>query len=60
MPVALHIGVNIGRRQYFCLVQIFGMSVCFFATLAKSAAKLKNPVKHDILMATFEQIPTDV
>jgi hypothetical protein len=31
MPVAFHIAANIGRRQYFCLVQIFGMSVCFFS-----------------------------
>jgi hypothetical protein len=58
LPGALHIGANIGWRQYFCQVQIFGMAV-FFAAHAKSAAILKNPGKHDILMATSEQIHTN-
>jgi hypothetical protein len=57
---ALHIGANIGWRQYFCLAQIFGMSVGFFAALAKSAKKLKTPGKHDILMAMSERMNTDI
>jgi hypothetical protein len=32
----------------------------FFAAIAKSAAIFKNPVKHDILMATSERIHTDI
>ncbi len=48
LPGNLHIGVNIGGCQYFCLVKIFGMSAYFFAALAKSATKLKNLGKHDI------------
>jgi hypothetical protein len=31
-----------------------------FAALAKSATKLKNPGKHDILLAMLEQIHTDI
>jgi hypothetical protein len=60
LPGALHIGANIGWRQYFCLVQIFGILVTYFSTLVKSATKLKSSGKHDILMATSEQIRTDL
>jgi hypothetical protein len=60
IPGSLHVGAKIGWRQYFCLAQIFEISMTYFSALAKSAIKLKKLGRHDILMVTSEQIHTNV
>ncbi len=60
LPDALHVGANIGLPLVLLLLRKYATAVTYFAVLAKSAMRIKNPQNHDICMPSLLQIYTDI